>query len=188
MSEDVRTRALEPFYTTKPVGQGTGLGLSQVYGLLRQLGGFLHVQSAVDQGTTISMYFPALEAPEATGTAAIVKPPTALLVDDQPDVLAMTQELFLLLGYRILTANSGPEAIDIMARTPGIDVVFTDVVMPEMSGFDVARRAREMQPEARIILVSGYARSEMEKEAFPLASFGFLRKPFKLADIETLLQ
>ncbi len=189
MSEEVRTRALEPFYTTKPVGQGTGLGLSQVYGLLRQLGGFLHVQTAVDQGTTISMYFQTLEASEATGTSQIIsEPPTALLVDDQPDVLAMTQELFLLLGYRILTANSGPEAIDIMTRTPGIDVVFTDVVMPEMSGFDVARRAREMQPEARIILVSGYARSEMEKEAFPLASFGFLRKPFKLADIETLLQ
>ena len=187
MTDEARRRAFEPFFTTKPVGKGTGLGLSQVYGLVRQLGGAVNVESVLEQGTTITLYFTALAAIGAANVVGAPKARTALLVDDQPDVLAMTQELFLLMGYEILTANSGPEAIDIMGRTPNIDVVFTDVVMPDMSGFDVARRALVLQPGARIILVSGYARSEMEKEAFPLSSFGFLRKPFKLVDIETLL-
>ncbi|MES2534805.1 MAG: PAS domain S-box protein [Pseudomonadota bacterium] len=126
MSAEIVSRAVEPFFTTKGIGKGTGLGLSQVYGAVHQCGGTLLIDSTVGQGTTINMYFPALQN-DATQDAALFYEDAgnekALIVDDQPDVLSLASELFHDLGYDVLTANSGEDALDILNRVPNIDVL-----------------------------------------------------------------
>src|SRR5690606_22504740 len=134
MPPEVIKNAIDPFFTTKPVGQGTGLGLSQVFGLMQQSKGNIEIHSTPGEGTCISLYLPALQEDEDVTPDP---PERALIVDDEPDVLAMAVELFQTLGYEVLSANNGKDALNILERDPEIDLLFSDVVMPGMNGVEL---------------------------------------------------
>jgi PAS domain S-box-containing protein len=187
MPPEVAARAVEPFFTTKEVGKGTGLGLSQVYGFAQQIGGDLTIDSKVGSGTVISMYLPALpgEAGDETATASDVE--KALVVDDQQDVLDVATELFRTLGYEVLAANNARDALDILARNPDVGVLFTDVVMPGMSGVELGKRVRSLMPTVKVILASGYPAPAIGSEA-ELAEFQFVSKPYRVSEIVKLLR
>ena len=179
MNADVAARAVEPFFTTKPVGKGTGLGLSHVYGLMRQSGGELAIQSIPGKGTTMSLYFPAL-SDGAESQSKAEQRDKALVVDDQPEVLGMAIALFQTLGYEVLSANNGAEALAILRRTPDIDVLFSDVVMPGMSGLELGHEARRVLPTLKIILASGYAALKADQA---VGDFQLISKPYTMAQI-----
>ncbi len=178
----IMARVIEPFFTTKPVGQGTGLGLSHVYGLMQQSGGDLVIDSVKGRGTTMALYFPAL--PDSTeGQSTPDERDKALVVDDQEDVLAMAIELFQTLGYDVLSANNGSEALAILHRTPDIGVLFSDVVMPGMSGIELAHEARRLRPDMKIVLASGYAAQALKESHAGLGDFQLIAKPYSVAQI-----
>jgi PAS domain S-box-containing protein len=184
MTPEVATRAVEPFFTTKEVGKGTGLGLSQVYGMVQQCGGELVLTSRPGDGATVSMYFPALahdgaaEAPPENASERV------LLVDDEPDLLETTGELFRTLGFDVLSASSGEQALELLKRTPDLQLLFSDVVMPGMSGVELARKARALSPALKVILASGYvAESVIAREGAALDGFEFLPKPYGISDL-----
>ncbi|MDB5897370.1 MAG: hybrid sensor histidine kinase/response regulator [Ramlibacter sp.] len=187
MSPETMARAVEPFFTTKPLGKGTGLGLSQVYGMVQQSGGDLDIASRLGEGTTMSMYFPALAA-TADETAQEVAPEKVLIVDDQPEVLEITSELFRTLGFDVLSANSGEEALGVLHRTPDLRLMLSDVVMPGMSGIQLAQQARAAVPDMKVILASGYANPALDKDQGSLDGFHFLPKPYRMADLVKMLR
>jgi CheY-like chemotaxis protein len=182
MPPEVAERAFEPFFTTKPQGKGTGLGLSQVYGMVQQAGGTMRIKSAPGEGTTVSMFFPALHGEEAVDTM----PPqadTVLVVDDQPEVLEVTCELFRTLGLNAIPARSPREALSVLQRGGDVEFMLTDIVMPGMSGVELARQARELRPSIKVILASGYSGPAHASVGGELDGYPFLPKPYKLADI-----
>jgi PAS domain S-box-containing protein len=183
MTPDVIARAIEPFFTTKEVGTGTGLGLSQVYGLVQQSNGGMQIDSTPGTGTTVALYFPALEAEDASATAPGDANEKVLLVDDQPDVLEMAVNLFSSLGYDVLSANNAEQALEILRRTPDIAILFSDVVMPGMSGTQLAKAALLHIPTLKVILASGYVGSSLAEEDKDLEQFQLIAKPYRLSDI-----
>ena len=178
MSPDVLSRAVEPFFTTKPQGKGTGLGLSQVYGMVQQSGGDLQIRSKPGEGTTVSMYFPLLEGADGSLPTAQEESERVLVVDDQPEVLEMLAEIFRSLGFEVVSAGDGRAALDMLNRIDRIDWLFSDVVMPGMSGAELARQAKTTHPALKVVLVSGYA-----APAGSLDGFDFLAKPFGVAEV-----
>ena len=184
MTPDVAARAIEPFFTTKEVGKGTGLGLSQAYGLAQQAGGDLRIRSEPGAGTEIAMYFPAL-AMDDNNAPAPGAPVKVLVVDDQPDVLEGAVHLFKSLGYEVLPANNGSEALDLMQRHPDIAVLFSDIVMPGMSGVELARRAAIHLPNIKILLASGYTANTLPEQGkdIDMMKFELINKPYRLSDI-----
>lgn len=182
MSPQTLERAIEPFFTTKDVGKGTGLGLSQVYGIAQQSGGDLVIESKEGGGTTITVYFPASTEHEEAAEAQDVE--TVLLVDDQPEVLDITVELFRSLGFDVLSASSALHALDVLKRNPGIRLLVSDVVMQDMTGIELAKQAVTLHPQLKVLLASGYAGLGA---AVPsngmLEGFHFLAKPYRINDI-----
>lgn len=182
MSPQTLARAIEPFFTTKEVGKGTGLGLSQVFGIAQQSGGDLVIESTEGVGTTITLYFPASSEDESAAQEPDVE--VVLVVDDQPEVLDMTVELFRSLGFEVVSATSGAHALEVLKRTPGVSLLFTDVVMNGMSGVELAKQAILSYPSLKVILSSGYAGLGA---AVPLngqlEGFHFLSKPYRVNDV-----
>lgn len=183
IAPDILSRVIEPFFTTKPVGKGTGLGLSQVYGLMQQSNGGMKIESITGSGTTVSLYLPALDFEVIDEQQAQKKSHKALVVDDQPDVLDMAAELFRTLGYDVFSASNGTDALALLERNQDIGLLFSDVVMPGMSGVELARSARGLVPAIKIILATGYVAEVVAKEARDLNSFPIISKPYKIADI-----
>ncbi|WOD15010.1 hybrid sensor histidine kinase/response regulator [Paraburkholderia kirstenboschensis] len=185
MPPEVVARAFEPFFTTKEVGKGTGLGLSQVYGFISQSGGDVVIRSEPDQGTVVSMYLPIAKG--APGDADPLAGPTldtVLVVEDEPDLLDATAALFRSLGYEVLTASNGAEAMNALGRREDIRVLFTDVVMPKgIDGIQLARSTRDLRPEIRIVLASGYPLPALKAQHGNLDDFAFIHKPYRLADL-----
>ena len=191
MTEEVRARAIEPFYTTKPIGQGTGLGLSQVYAVVRESGGTLAIDSEPGRGTTVRMILPA-------GTPPVVRPennspPTTtpsgarareqtrvLVVDDDKLVRRFISECLRSLEYHVTEAENGAQGLATLERER-FDLLLVDFAMPGMNGADVARAAQERQPDIRVLMVSGYADSAAVEAA--LGTARLLRKPFDLAEL-----
>jgi DNA-binding response OmpR family regulator/nitrogen-specific signal transduction histidine kinase len=167
MSREVLSKALDPFFTTKGIGRGTGLGLSMAYGFVKQSGGHLKIYSEEGQGTTVKIYLPrllrvgeAVDEAESAPVDRIKRDRSILVVEDDDDVRAYTVEILRELGYRVLEAHDGPSALRLIERQDRpIDLMFTDVVMPGMSGRELADRARAVQPELKIIYTSGYTRN-----------------------------
>jgi CheY-like chemotaxis protein len=189
MEPEVARRAMEPFFTTKEVGKGTGLGLSQVYGMVQQANGELRIRSRPGTGTEISLLFPAHERGAGQQESAHRSAPEkVLVVDDQSDVLDMAAQLFTSLGYEVLAANNGAEALEILGRHPDLRVLFSDVVMPGMSGIELARTARQAQPGMKIILASGYLPATLSAQHKDVDQFEFIGKPYRLSDIIKKLQ
>jgi CheY-like chemotaxis protein len=185
MSEEVRARATEPFFTTKDVGKGSGLGLSQVFGFAVQSGGHVSIDSAVGQGTVVRFYLP-VDPDSARDPGDTHSPTKILLVEDDPDVQLVTVEALRYMGYAVLTADEGAAGLDIVRRDPDIGILVTDVVMPKgMSGVDLLHKARELRPNLKVLLVSGYARGQL-----PTIPEGcdFLAKPYRVEDLEARLR
>src|SRR5215471_4949415 len=190
MTDAVRQRAFEPFYTTKDVGTGSGLGLSQVYGFVKQSGGHVEISSALRAGTTVTLYLPRTE--DTTGIATSINrsqksdtarnTETILVVEDDTDVLNVVADELRALGYLVLTARDGQTALTVLERDGPVHLLFTDVVMPNrMRGDELARRALQKQAGLRILLTSGYM-AEARDDATS-REFSLLRKPYKYEDL-----
>ena len=177
-------RALDPFFTTKPVGEGTGLGLPQVYGFVKQTGGHLKIYSEVDEGTTIKLYLPrelgdVFSQQRQAAALALTGTETVLLVDDDEIVRATVASMLESLGYEVLTASSGVEALSILENGIAIALLFTDVVMPgPISGRKLAERAVEINPAIKILFTSGYTENSIVHNSRLDTGVEFLSKPF----------
>jgi CheY-like chemotaxis protein len=190
MPPDVQARVFEPFFTTKPVGQGTGLGLATVYGAVQTLGGAVRFSSAVGRGTTFEIDLPAADgSPPPSSTeppdpASSVRPATVLLVDDEDAVRALVRDVLTGQGMTVLSAADGPAALNLAAEYRGaIDVLVSDVRMPQMSGWDLAARVQAARPEVKVVLMSGYAGADTPPPIPGAQEWAFLQKPFTPADL-----
>ena len=160
MSPETKVKAIEPFFTTKGPGRDSGLGLSQVYGFARQSGGQLEIDSNIGRGTTVRIFLPRLIVEEADRADKLG---TVLLTEDDPDVLTIAAETLQLLGDEVHTASNAAEALAILEQGTPIDILFTDIVMPNgMNGIALAREARRLRPDIRVLLTSGYSRDRLE--------------------------
>jgi CheY-like chemotaxis protein len=185
MSADVLERAFEPFFTTKDVGQGTGLGLSQVYGFTKQSGGAARIESKVGQGTTVRIYLPRVNGVPAAkvdpkeNLAEILGVATILVVEDDVDVREMIVGILSDLGYETLVATNAAEALEVLEEESSVDLLFTDIVMPGgMSGIELARQVSRMRPRLKVLLSSGYAREEAQARRMRV-EFPFIGKPYR---------
>ncbi|HKR20525.1 MAG TPA: ATP-binding protein [Stellaceae bacterium] len=182
MPPDVVERAFEPFYTTKEVGKGSGLGLSQVYGFVKQSGGHIELSSEPGVGTTVRLCLPRadempVEQAEASVRTAAAKAETVLVVEDDAELCAMVADSLRALGYRVLTATNAPAALAVAEREPRLDLLFSDYSMPfGMLGDELARRARRLKPGLKVLLTSGYA---VAVPAVAGADFSLLQKPYR---------
>jgi len=184
MPPDVLARAFEPFFTTKEFGTGSGLGLSQVYGFAKQSGGFVQLASEVGVGTTVQLFLPVCdERPGAADKQAGEGAPratdhseTILVVEDDQDVQLIVAENLRSLGYRVLTAPDGVAALSRLTNGDRIDLLFSDVAMPNgMPGDELVRRAVSLSPGIRVLLTSGYARAPRQGGG----DVAVLRKPYR---------
>ncbi len=194
MSEDVRTRAFEPFFTTKPKGEGTGLGLATVYGIVTQAGGVANLYSEIGMGTTFTALFPrSLEAPTPAAPPEVEavhhrSGETILLVEDELAIREVAQRILEQAGYRVLTAPTAPDAVAMvrgLARdgSAALDLVVTDVVMPQMLGTEVAERIAALRPGVRVLFMSGYARPVLSSQGTLEPGMHLIEKPFTAATL-----
>lgn len=187
MSSETQARAFEPFYTTKRSQHGTGLGLAMVYGFVKQSGGHITIYSEIDQGTTISLYFPAV----APGEVVPIRPAASeepkpgngqlvLIVEDSPQVRRLSVERVRDLGYRTIQAETGDEGYEILKSRDDISVLFTDVIMPgHLNGFELAEKARVEFPDLKILITSGYAEDVLFHGSSGVSEVDILRKPYR---------
>jgi CheY-like chemotaxis protein len=183
MDPETQARIFEPFFTTKEPGKGTGLGLSTVYGIVKQSGGFVWVSSAVGAGTTFDIYLPPVEAvaapPDAPPPAVVAGSETILLVEDEAPVRGLARRCLEGFGYRVLEAGAAAEALTLATRHTGrIDLLLTDVVMPQGSGRELAERLGPLRPEMRVLYMSGYTDDGVVRRAGVTPGSELLEKPF----------
>jgi PAS domain S-box-containing protein len=189
MDDETKSHIFEPFYTTKPAGQGTGLGLATVYGIVRQNEGMIHLQSRVGEGTTVSIYLPRVEAATASGRSDTPEEPatgreTVLLVEDERMMLELSRTMLEKLGYIVLPAATPAAAIELAERHAGkIDLLFTDVVMPSMSGTDLAARLIARYPHLKCLFASGHFTHGLRRTGVIGEGVHFLQKPFSVAEL-----
>jgi two-component system cell cycle sensor histidine kinase/response regulator CckA len=187
-------RIFEPFFSTKEVGAGTGLGLSTVYGIVRQTDGFVFVESELGQGASFSIYLPRIEAEPDTEArrpaiaaestpADLTGTGTILLVEDEDAVRLFGTRALKNKGYRVIEARSGEQALDVLRGDEAIDVLISDVVMPGMDGVTLARLVRMERPAIKVILISGYSEDVARNGIDPDAGIHFLPKPFSLKQL-----
>ena len=191
MDEDTLRQIFEPFFTTKDVGKGTGLGLSTVYGIVKSHNGHVAVRSELGLGATFTIYLPALcdevvqsntlenENEEIAGGHE-----TILLVDDEKAIVEIAQDVLKRHGYKIITADGGERALDLYRRHQNeIDLVLLDLGMPGIGGHGCLMEILRLDPDARVLIASGYSMSDSEKDPLQLGAAGFLSKPYRLADM-----
>ncbi len=185
MSEETRRRIFEPFFTTKEKGKGTGLGLSTVYGIVQQSGGSIWVYSELNRGTSFKVYLPQLEAPVTTrerksSEEAVPRgSETVLLVEDEEVVRGLAAHILEEAGYNVIKARGGDEAIQLCKKQDGrIDLLLTDVVMPEISGKEVAQRITALLPHLKVLFMSGYTDEAIVHHGVLDSSVEFIQKPF----------
>lgn len=194
MSEEVKRRAFEPFYTTRDIGKGIGLGLATCHGIIKQSGGHINVYSEPGQGTTFKIYLPRVESLRA----AAPPPPanlltgteTILLVEDDQALRDMAAMLLTRLGYRVLAAANGADALTVVARLgqDPLDLVFTDVVMPQMDGKQLADELLALRPGLKVLFASGYSESAIMHQGVLAPGAAFLQKPFSPATLALKLR
>jgi PAS domain S-box-containing protein len=191
MDDETMEHIFEPFFTSKESGEGTGLGLATVYGIVRQNGGFINVYSEPGSGSTFRIYLPVHGGEEETGgpqgtVAAVGGTETVLLAEDEPAILRMTQTMLEHLGYRVLSAGSPEEAIRLAGEYPGdIDLLLSDVVMPQMNGLELYRRLESIHPGLRSLFMSGYTADVIADHGVLERGTNFMQKPFSVDQLAT---
>jgi CheY-like chemotaxis protein len=185
MNEDVKSHVFEPFFTTKELGKGTGLGLATVHGIVTQSGGFVEVESEAGAGATFKVYLPALEQVQSAAAAVdatlqlLRGNETILLVEDEDAVRQLARTILEGRGFQVLAAPSGPEALEILGReAQRIDLLLTDIVMPYMSGKQLAASAVQLRPDLKVVFISGYESDEVETYDPTTIDAYSLSKPF----------
>jgi CheY-like chemotaxis protein len=182
MSPEVAARVFEPFFTTKVVGRGTGLGLSMVYGIVKQSGGFLGIESTPDHGTTFSVYFPVVDAEISEPLVSPMAPQgngeAILVVEDEQVVRSLVLRILEAYGYRVYQAPTGVAALEFLSK-PGteVDLVVSDIVMPRMSGRELGEKLKERFPGLPILFMSGYSGNEIKQRGLIEDGAPFLQKP-----------
>jgi CheY-like chemotaxis protein len=190
MDRPTLARVLEPFFTTKPAGVGTGLGMAMVYGLVKQHKGFVHLYSEPGQGTTVKLYFPLVYRPAERPTAAsdLESLPggseSILLVEDDPALRLVAERLFKRHGYRVLTAVDGAEGLELY-RVHGAEIalVVTDLIMPKAGGFDVYEGIRRQSRTTKVLFTSGYPTPNYRKSVAGDDNVAFVTKPWTVSDM-----
>jgi CheY-like chemotaxis protein len=193
MDPATKARIFEPFFTTKRMGRGTGLGLASAYGIVKGHGGYIEVESEKGEGTAFFIYLPATDQPPATEVLAdrrvLPGAGTVLLVDDELSVLEVTAAMIQRLGYTVEKAASGHEALALYRRDPGrFRLVILDMIMPETGGGEVFDELKRINPDARVLLASGYSMKGQAREIMIRGCTGFIQKPFTMEDLSRKLQ
>ena len=196
MSPEVVERAFDPFFTTKAIGQGTGLGLSMIYGFARQSEGYCKIYSELGRGTTVKLYLP-----RHRGDAAVADPVPSLLdvegtehgeivvvIEDEPVVRGLIVEVLLELGYRALEAHDGPSGLALIEATPRVDLVITDIGLPGLNGRQVVDAARVKRPDMKVLFMTGYAENAAVANGFLEPGMSMLTKPFAMEALATRIR
>jgi two-component system cell cycle sensor histidine kinase/response regulator CckA len=187
MSPEVQARLFEPFFTTKEMGKGTGLGLSVVYGIVKRHDGFIEIYSEEGQGSTFHVYLPAMEDTVAEREMEELEWPTGtetiLVVDDEEGVRALGRTVLEPCGYTVLMAENGPQALEVyQAYQREISLVVLDVIMPQMSGRDCLQRLRELDPQVKVLISTGYTAKGLAQELMAEGALAVVEKPFQIQD------
>jgi len=194
MTPEIMEKIFEPFFSTKELGKGTGLGLSTVYGIIKQTGGFIYPESTIGVGTTFKIFLPRHVAAEGEVTQKAVAAPVKdltgqeriLLVEDEESVRAFSARALKTTGYEVFEADSGEEALERLEEIEyDVDLIISDVVMPEMDGPALLKRVRQKLPDVKVIFVSGYAEESVRKDIEDDQSVEFLPKPYSLDQINS---
>ncbi len=197
IASDKLEKVFEPFYTTKRTGEGTGLGLSTVYGIVKQTGGFIFVDSTPDKGSVFTLMFPVCDEP-IVEDVAIPEPPrvtqtrfgdgVVLLVEDEAPVRAFASRALAHRGFKVIEANTAEDALDLL-KDPDlkVDVFVTDVVMPGLDGPSWVRKARQMRPDVPVVFMSGYAEDVFKSQGARIEASAFLAKPFSLVELTSIV-
>ena len=198
IAPDKLPKIFEPFFTTKKTGEGTGLGLSTAYGIVKQTGGFIFADSALGSGTCFTLYLPAHEKVEDTAPADVAPPPrpivtqgegVVLLVEDEAPVRAFASRALRMRGYTVVEAANAEEALDALEDgSLDVDVFVTDVIMPGMDGPSWVSKALEARPDTRVVFVSGYAEDSIAESQSKIPNSVFLPKPFSLSELTATVQ
>jgi PAS domain S-box-containing protein len=194
IDKEIQERIFEPFFTTKEMGRGTGLGLASVYGVIKNHEGYINVYSEADLGTTFTIYLPASRKTvkkeiEKTAPAMVMGTGTILLIDDEEMIIKVGAELLKELGYKVLSARSGQEAIDVYENnTDKIDLVIMDMIMPGMGGGETFDRLKSINPDIRVLLSSGYSINGQASKILARGCDGFIQKPFNLIQLSDKIQ
>jgi CheY-like chemotaxis protein len=192
MDRQTQSRIFEPFFTTKEPGKGTGLGLATVHGIVKQSGGSILVYSELGKGTSFKVYLPAnVEISESLdeGQTQVISSggsETILLVEDEDMVRELVQDALKVLGYKVLVAHRGDAALSLVEAFPNqIDLLLTDVVMPGMSGRELAEQLRLLLPQIKVLFMSGYTDDSVIRHGLLMAEVEFLHKPFTATELAT---
>jgi CheY-like chemotaxis protein len=195
IAADILPHIFEPFYTTKEVGKGTGLGLATVDGIIHQHKGWVTVESAVGKGTTFRLYLPATDRQVAPAKASGLLGMSGgkeriLLVEDEDTVRAVAAAILRRLGYEVFVANDGNQALALWDQSEGkFDLLLTDMVMPGgIGGMQLATRLRKTDPSLKVIVMSGYNEQIMGGETLRDAGFAFLSKPFETSTLAAIIR
>jgi CheY-like chemotaxis protein len=192
MTPDVVEKAFEPFFTTKALGEGTGLGLSQVYGFIKQSGGHIKIYSELGEGTTVRLYLPRLRerSPAVQEDTPVVQPPplggqeTILIVEDNDEVRAYTTDILRELGYEVFEATEGDTALSLIASEPRIELLFTDVGLPgPFNGRQIADEARKLRSDLKVLFTTGYAQNAIIHQGRLDLGVQLIVKPFNFAGL-----
>lgn len=191
MSADILARVMEPFFTTKEPGKGTGLGLAMVYGFAKQSGGAVRIYSEPNHGTTVRLFFPSIEQEETAGPRIISERAVerygheaVLVVEDREDVAELARSILDDFGYRVTVTRNAAEALRVLDREMRFDMLFSDLIMPGgMNGVMLAREARRRQPKLKILLTTGYAEASMERTDIAGTEFEVINKPYRRREL-----
>jgi len=199
IDENVLERIFDPFFTTRAIGKGTGLGLASAYGIIKNHGGIIDVHSEKGKGSTFNIYLPAVDAESLAQRAESEREPeivrgseTILLVDDEEMIIDVGEDMLNMMGYKVLIAKSGKEAIEIVGKVHGAkrstipsapDLIILDMIMPDMGGGETFDRLKEIDPDIKVLLSSGYSINGQATEILDRGCKGFIQKPFNIQQL-----